>query len=149
MLDVFLEDEEVECYNSQSNPTVYWEKKRYLWPDLYTVAVGYLAFPPTSVYSERVFSTAGAIVTDRRNRLTSKNVATLSFIRMNRAWIPNILPARVANSFSSAAESALGKVTLKTNALAAGGGCTPRCRQQQPQWPGGVFSLVRYVTLGA
>ncbi|XP_029849151.2 zinc finger BED domain-containing protein 4-like [Ixodes scapularis] len=105
-LDAFLEDEEVECYNSQSNPTVYWEKKRYLWPDLYTVAVGYLACPPTSVYSERVFSTAGAIVTDRRNRLTPKNVATLSFIRMNREWIPNILPARVANSLSSAAETA-------------------------------------------
>ncbi|XP_029840411.2 zinc finger BED domain-containing protein 4-like [Ixodes scapularis] len=105
-LDAFLEDEGVECYNSQSNPTVYWEKKRYLWPDLYTVAVGYLACPPTSVYSERVFSTAGAIVTDRRNRLTPKNVATLSFIRMNREWIPNILPARVANSLSSAAETA-------------------------------------------
>ncbi|KAM7287902.1 zinc finger BED domain-containing protein 4-like [Ixodes scapularis] len=105
-LDAFLEDEEVECYNSHSNPTVYWEKKRYLWPDLYTVAVGYLACPPTSVYSERVFSSAGAIVTDRRNRLTPKNVATLSFIRMNREWIPNILPARVANSLSSAAETA-------------------------------------------
>ncbi|KAM7313235.1 hypothetical protein ISCGN_003113 [Ixodes scapularis] len=66
------------------DPLSYWGMQQDQWPSLSAVAVRYLASPPTSVYSEKAFSTAGSIVTNLRTQLTPKNVSMLCFIRMNR-----------------------------------------------------------------
>ncbi|KAG0442226.1 hypothetical protein HPB47_015757, partial [Ixodes persulcatus] len=56
-------------HNACSDPLLYWSNTKDRLPCLFAVASHYLACPPTSVYSERVFSNAGCIVTCRRNRL--------------------------------------------------------------------------------
>ncbi|XP_053575545.1 zinc finger BED domain-containing protein 6-like [Bombina bombina] len=72
----------------RSDPLSYWKSKKILWPELSHIAFQYLSCPPTSVQSERVFSAAGSVVTDHRNRLSSVNVDRLTFLKMNQHWIP-------------------------------------------------------------
>ena len=47
------------------------------------LACYYLTPPPTSTDVERLFSIAGNILTDSRNRLTPENLEKLLFIRQN------------------------------------------------------------------
>ncbi|XP_040065055.1 zinc finger BED domain-containing protein 4-like [Ixodes scapularis] len=86
-LDAYAQDRDADSYGVKSDPLQYWATKKNQWPSLFVTAVKHLACPPTSVYSEQAFSAAGMIVTERRNRLSTKNVSMLAFIRMNRAWI--------------------------------------------------------------
>ena len=51
------------------DPLVYWEEVKYSFPNIYRVAKKYFHIPATSVPSERLFSRAGFICSDRRNRL--------------------------------------------------------------------------------
>ena len=53
------------------------------FPLIYKVARKYLVIPGTSVPSEQVFSTAGQILSKRRNRLSDEHAADLLFIREN------------------------------------------------------------------
>jgi hypothetical protein len=48
-----------------------------------SMALVYLASPPTSVPSERVFSTAGDIITDHRSRLLPENAEKLILLKFN------------------------------------------------------------------
>lgn len=48
-----------------------------------TCAKKILCAPATSVPSERIFSKAGIVVSDRRSRLKAKNVNMLIFINQN------------------------------------------------------------------
>ena len=43
----------------------------------------YLSIPPVSVPSERLFSTAGQIATDTRNRLDADKIEMLLFLNKN------------------------------------------------------------------
>lgn len=47
-------------------------------------ATKYLCVPATSVPSERIFSKAGQIVSDKRSRIKPKNVDMLLFISQNK-----------------------------------------------------------------
>jgi len=47
------------------------------------MALKYACIPATSVPSERIFSKAGQIVSQRRNRLSPKNVDVLIFLNKN------------------------------------------------------------------
>ncbi|XP_005986354.1 zinc finger BED domain-containing protein 6 [Latimeria chalumnae] len=67
----------------QDEPLNYWYERRTLWPALTQVAIQYLSCPPSSVYSERMFSAAEAIVTDRGIAQSTENVERLTFIKMN------------------------------------------------------------------
>ena len=58
-----------------------------LWPELAQFAMELLACPSSSVLSERTFSAAGGVVTDKRTRLAHNSVDYLTFIKMNEAWI--------------------------------------------------------------
>uniref|UniRef100_A0A803JEL1 BED-type domain-containing protein n=1 Tax=Xenopus tropicalis TaxID=8364 RepID=A0A803JEL1_XENTR len=68
-------------------PLDYWVRRLDLWPELSQFAINLLSCPASSVLSERTFSAAGGIVTEKRNRLGHKSVDYLTFIKMNEAWI--------------------------------------------------------------
>ncbi|CAM9934767.1 unnamed protein product, partial [Sphacelaria rigidula] len=58
----------------------WWFDRRLVFPVLYKVACIYLAVPASSGSSERVFSAAGNIVTNKRNRLGAESVKNLVFL---------------------------------------------------------------------
>lgn len=55
----------------------------HIFPSLYNLAMTHLAVQGTSVASERVFSTAGAVISDRRSRLAPEMVNALIFLNKN------------------------------------------------------------------
>ena len=67
----------------KSSPLDYWKQKQSLWPILATVARKYLSIPPSSVRSERLFSTVSEVVSDRRNRIDPEKVEMLLFLNKN------------------------------------------------------------------
>jgi len=67
----------------KSNPLQYWKEHQQLWPVLVLLASKYLCAPPSSVASERLFSTAGDISTETRNRLLPGKLEQLLFLNKN------------------------------------------------------------------
>ena len=65
----------------------WWRHNHHLYPNVARVAKRYLCAPPTSVASERLFSSASRVFTDRRNRLAPKKADMLLFIKHNLALI--------------------------------------------------------------
>lgn len=65
------------------NPFDFWETYRTVFPELFELATKYLCVPATSVPSERVFSKAGQITNERRNRLKGKNLDAIIFLNSN------------------------------------------------------------------
>jgi len=53
------------------------------FPLMSKLAKKYLAPPPSSVASERLFSTAGDVLTDNRNRLLPERAEELIFLKVN------------------------------------------------------------------
>lgn len=69
-----------------SNPLLWWKMHAADFPQLAKLARRVLCIPATSAPSERIFSVAGQIATQKRNRLASENVALLVYLR--NAWPP-------------------------------------------------------------
>lgn len=68
----------------QSDPLQWWSdegKKRF--PVMFQLAAKYLSIPATSVPSERVFSTAGQVISDKRNRIGDENARMLTVLHGN------------------------------------------------------------------
>jgi hypothetical protein len=63
-------------------PLEWWQQHKDEYPLLSAVARKWLAVPATSASSERLFSAAGNIVTKKRNRLLSKKVGDLIFLKL-------------------------------------------------------------------
>ena len=61
----------------------WWKERETEFPLLSKAAKIYLCIPATSVPSERVFSTAGDIVTAQRATLSADNVDKLIFLKKN------------------------------------------------------------------
>lgn len=82
-------EDEVNRYIEESNikpdddPLKWWAGRKSAYPYLSTLAMHYLHIPGTSVPSERVFSTAGNVITQKRNSLTSDNASILIFLHHN------------------------------------------------------------------
>ncbi|CAG9792701.1 unnamed protein product [Diatraea saccharalis] len=82
------EQEEVESYLRFPNipikqdPKIYWRQEDK-YPKLKKLAQKYLSYPMSSVASERLFSTAGLIQNDLRNRLSADNLNKLCFLNKN------------------------------------------------------------------
>ena len=64
-------------------PLEWWKEMAIKYPILSTLAKQFLGVPATSVASERVFSTAGDIVTAQRACLSGDNVDKLIFLTKN------------------------------------------------------------------
>ncbi|XP_018431342.1 PREDICTED: zinc finger BED domain-containing protein 1-like, partial [Nanorana parkeri] len=56
-----------------ADPLLWWERRKFTYPILYSVVVKRLCVPATSVPCERIFSKAGQIRAENRSRLTSDN----------------------------------------------------------------------------
>lgn len=81
--------EEVAKYRGEpsldmsQNPLMWWKMSEPRYPHMSRVAKMYLCVPATSVQSERVFSTAGDILTPQRASLKPKHVDKLLFLKKN------------------------------------------------------------------
>lgn len=73
----------VDCISLDSNLLVWWMTNESTYPRIAKLAKRYLAVPATSVPSERVFSTAGDIVTASRSSLSVDSVDKLIFLTKN------------------------------------------------------------------
>lgn len=67
----------------EQQPLAFWKTNTSRFPALAQAARSYLCAPCTSVDSERLFSTAGLIIDEKRNRLTAKNAEMLIFTKVN------------------------------------------------------------------
>ena len=78
-LQAYLEDPVISPSADIFN---FWnENQRF--SNLKRLAKKYLSIPPSTVYSERLFSTAGLIVDKKRNRLDPEKVRMLVFLNKN------------------------------------------------------------------
>ena len=68
---------------TNGNPFDWWKENQFKFPNLSQVAKSYLFIPATSVPSERMFSKAGAIVSDRRASLKADKAEMLVFLNHN------------------------------------------------------------------
>ncbi len=80
---------EIDLYRREASiplsccPLKWWRENRSKYPLLSPLAKAYLSIPATSVPSERVFSTAGDIVTAKRSQLLPEIVDMLIFLKKN------------------------------------------------------------------
>ncbi|XP_075156806.1 E3 SUMO-protein ligase ZBED1-like [Haematobia irritans] len=68
----------------KNDPIEWWQKHESLYPGLASIAKKYLPIVATSVPSERVFSIAGQVISNRRNLLNSENVEKILFLHFNK-----------------------------------------------------------------
>ena len=68
------------------DPLLWWKMHAQNFPILSRLAKIYLGIPATSVPSERVFSTAGDIISAQRSALLPQHVDKLIFLKKN--WLP-------------------------------------------------------------
>jgi len=85
--------EEVAEYMRQPNsqrqlcPLEWWKVNQQLYPRVAEIARRYLSAPSTSVPSERLFSSAGDLYSDSRNRLSPKLAEMLLLIKHNLEFV--------------------------------------------------------------
>ncbi|KAJ8380238.1 hypothetical protein SKAU_G00010160 [Synaphobranchus kaupii] len=65
------------------DPLAWWKSQAHSYPLLAKLAQRYLCVPGTSVSAERIFSTAGDIITSQRSALTSEHADQLLFLKKN------------------------------------------------------------------
>ena len=68
------------------NPIYFWRENRFKYPQLAIISRMLLSIPASSVPSECLFSKAGDIVTDNRNRLKPQLVEMLLFVKENHLY---------------------------------------------------------------
>ena len=80
-------DKKVE---KKSDPLCYWAGNRIRFPLLHQLVQKYLSPKPSTVVSvsERLFSTAGLVFSNRRNRMSGKTLATVLFVNRNQKYWP-------------------------------------------------------------
>ena len=76
---------ELDMYKAESppdldsDPLAWWSSRKELYPLMSKLVQRMFSFVATSVPSERLFSTTGNVITDKRNRLTSEHADQLIF----------------------------------------------------------------------
>uniref|UniRef100_A0AAG5CZ13 BED-type domain-containing protein n=1 Tax=Anopheles atroparvus TaxID=41427 RepID=A0AAG5CZ13_ANOAO len=80
---------EIDSYLSTNNikfsedPITWWKKEGKNYPKLYNIFLRRFCIPATSVPCERIFSKAGNIFTEKRNRLAPKRLQEILLIQQN------------------------------------------------------------------
>ncbi|XDV36514.1 hypothetical protein PO909_006275 [Leuciscus waleckii] len=82
-VDEVMKYKEVKPVPLSTNPLSWWKEHEVEFPLLSCQAKRYLCIPGSSVPAERVFSTAGDIVTAQRSALTPEHVDQLLFLNKN------------------------------------------------------------------
>lgn len=90
MVEKYLHDN--KTIGAKEDPLTYWEKRRSMWPALTKLAVLYLSCPPSSVFSENVFSAAEGLVTKQKSTLEVEGVEHLLFLKANLVNFPDYTP---------------------------------------------------------
>ena len=75
-----------DANKKHTNPLLWWKTHATEFPQLAKLARRVLCIPATSAPSERIFSVAGQVATQKRNRLAPDTVALLVYLR--NAWPP-------------------------------------------------------------
>ncbi|KAK0147026.1 Zinc finger BED domain-containing protein 4 [Merluccius polli] len=70
------------------SPLQYWQSNMTRFPALAPVARKYLSAPCTSVDSERLFSAASNVVSEKRNRIGTERAEMLLFVKHNIRLLP-------------------------------------------------------------
>ncbi|XP_072380666.1 E3 SUMO-protein ligase ZBED1-like [Diabrotica undecimpunctata] len=65
------------------DPLKWWNERSNIYPRLFHLVKRRLCLVATSVPSERIFSKSGYVITERRNRITSKKVREIMFLNHN------------------------------------------------------------------
>uniref|UniRef100_A0A8D2B889 Zinc finger BED-type containing 4 n=1 Tax=Sciurus vulgaris TaxID=55149 RepID=A0A8D2B889_SCIVU len=81
--DVVLAYLEEEVLDHSCDPLAYWNLKRASWPGLSTLAVRFLGCPPSTVPSEKLFSTPTENGSFGQPRLTMEHFEKLIFLKVN------------------------------------------------------------------
>lgn len=68
---------------TSANPLIWWQTRFTRYKYLSILAKKILCIPATNVPSERVFSTVGNLITEKRSRLKPENVSRLIFLYEN------------------------------------------------------------------
>ena len=79
-LDKYLNE---QIISRHENPLLWWSERQKVYPRLYEIVKTRLCIIATSVLCERLFSKAGQVITDRRNRLESKKISKILFLNLN------------------------------------------------------------------
>lgn len=73
----------VQSTGLMNSPLLWWKGNESVYPRLAQIAAERLVIQATSVASERLFSAAGLLVSNRRSSLDPKNVNMLLFLNKN------------------------------------------------------------------
>jgi len=66
-----------------NDPLKWWNENKNIYPTLFEIMKRRFCIQGTSVPSERMFSKGGQVVTEKRNRLSSKRVEQIIFLNFN------------------------------------------------------------------
>ena len=81
-VDIYFSEPLIEFHGGELSLN-WWATNKFRFPVLAKLARRYLSASPTSVPSERLFSTAGDIYDEKRNRLSPEHAEVLMFIKSN------------------------------------------------------------------
>ncbi|XP_054261417.1 zinc finger BED domain-containing protein 4-like [Macrosteles quadrilineatus] len=79
-VDAFLSSPTIDL---KEDPCKWWKMNACMYSFLAPIAKMYLGVPATEVESERVFSSAGNVVSERRRRLKQEHISELVFLHHN------------------------------------------------------------------
>ena len=79
-----MEIQQYRCLNISPDDILgWWNSQKEIYPRLAMLARAILPIPATSAPSERVFSTAGLIITSKRSQLAPSTVNNIVFVHEN------------------------------------------------------------------
>ena len=81
-VDIYFSEALIEFHGGEHSLN-WWATNRLRFPILAKLSRRYLSAPPTSVPSERLFSVAGDLYDEKRNRLSPEHAEELLFIKSN------------------------------------------------------------------
>ena len=86
-------EKELACYlieppiAAEENPLIWWQNDALCFPKLSQIAAKYLSLLGVSVAAERVFSTAGHIISRTRSSLEPETADKLIFLSKNKVFM--------------------------------------------------------------